>query len=61
MSTKNEQNSNAEEIDLFNLRAAISKAINNAIMNTFLFFKKISYRLLFLFLKITDHDRSQIM
>ena len=48
MSTKNESNHIPEEIDLFNLRAAISKAINNAIMNTFLFFKKNSYRLLFL-------------
>lgn len=48
MSNKNEQNNIPEEIDLFNLRAAISKAINNAIMNTFLFFKKNSYRLLFL-------------
>lgn len=48
MSTKNESNHISEEIDLFNLRAAISKAINNAIMNTFLFFKKNSYRLLFL-------------
>ncbi len=48
MSTKNESNHIPEEIDLFSLKEFISKAISNSIMNTFLFFKKNSYRLLFL-------------
>jgi hypothetical protein len=46
MSNKNEQNNIPEEIDLYNLRVIISKAINNVVMNTFLFFKKNAYKLL---------------
>ncbi|WP_396144719.1 hypothetical protein [Flavobacterium sp.] len=48
MSNKNEQNNIPEEIDLYNLRAVISKAINNLVMNTFLFFKKNAYKLVLL-------------
>ncbi len=48
MSNKNEQNNIPEEIDLYNLRAVISKAINNVVMNTFLFFKKNAYKLVLL-------------
>jgi len=50
MSNKNEQNSNAEEIDLFSLKEFISKAINKSIMNTFLFLKKNVYKLSLLFI-----------
>jgi hypothetical protein len=50
MSNKNEQNSNAEEIDLFSLKEFISKAINKSIMNNFLFLKKNVYKLSLLFI-----------